>query len=361
MDYTIEKAELTVTANSEEITYGDDFKGFRVAYSGFVNGDDVSCLSGELTFTSGYPQAENSYGKVGTYKIKPGGLSSDNYEIAYISGTLTVNPKAITVTADSAEKTYGDADPEFTYEALGLVGEDELKGTLSREEGEAVGVYKITGGDLIGKRNPDYIISFTDADFIIRTKIIEAPEIVLSYNETVYDGGEKEPGATVKVNGTAIPETEYSVSYSDNVNAGDAVVTIGDNEGGNYVVSGETTFRIKPASITVTADAKTKVYGSPDPVLTYKATGLIGSDSLSGELSRESGENVGEYNIGKGTLTAGDNYEIVNVNGTLKVTKAETNTVTVDISGWTYGDNANVTVLVSALVTFSVPFTFTIS
>ena len=46
----------------------------------------------------------------------------DNYTISYVNGSLTVNPAALTVTANSATKTYGDtvtfAGTEFTTDGL---------------------------------------------------------------------------------------------------------------------------------------------------------------------------------------------------------------------------------------------------
>ena len=51
---------------------------------------------------------------VGTYPIVPSaatcatGLS--NYTISYVNGTLTVNPAALTITANNASKTYGHAE-----------------------------------------------------------------------------------------------------------------------------------------------------------------------------------------------------------------------------------------------------------
>ena len=54
-----------------------------------------------------------------------------------------------------------------------------------------------------------------------------------------------------------------------------------------------------------------KVYGASDPS-TYHGTasGLLKGDSLTGKLSREPGENVGQYRILPGTMSAGDNYTI---------------------------------------------------
>lgn len=43
------------------------------------------------------------------------------------------------------------------------------------------------------------------------------------------------------------------------------------------------------------ADAKTKVYGTADPELTYQVTGLKAGDSLTGSLTRDAGESVGSH------------------------------------------------------------------
>ena len=74
-------------------------------------------------------------------------------------------------------------------------------------------------------------------------------------------------------------------------------------------VSANLAITAKP--ITVTAAAKTKVYGEADPALTYtvNAGGLETGDSLSGALTRASGADVGTYAIGQGTL-ANSNYAI---------------------------------------------------
>ncbi|MDZ7606894.1 MAG: MBG domain-containing protein [Cyclobacteriaceae bacterium] len=80
--------------------------------------------------------------------------------------------------------------------------------------------------------------------------------------------------------------------------------------GPNYdltVITGE--FAIIPASLSVTVLAgQTKVYGQDDPILQYSSSGLVGGDTFTGALSREEGEDVGEYAVTIGDLSAGSNY-----------------------------------------------------
>ncbi|MBR0245309.1 MAG: hypothetical protein IJQ61_02400, partial [Bacteroidales bacterium] len=59
---------------------------------------------------------------------------------------------------------------------------------------------------------------------------------------------------SVKDGTVTIPSSEYTVGYTNNVNAGTATVTITDKSGGNYTVSGSKTFTINKVScIIVTA------------------------------------------------------------------------------------------------------------
>jgi hypothetical protein len=82
-----------------------------------------------------------------------------------------------------------------------------------------------------------------------------------------------------------------------------------------------TAANITKAPLTVKAVDKSKLLGASDPALTYTITSgsLFGTDSFSGSLTRDPGETVGTYAIKQGTLTAGANYELTFVNGTLLI------------------------------------------
>ncbi len=82
------------------------------------------------------------------------------------------------------------------------------------------------------------------------------------------------------------------------------------------------TLTISPAPLSVTAAPETKVYGSADPALAVAVTSgtLFGADSLSGALVRAPGENVGNYAIGQGSMTAGANYALTYIGAALTIT-----------------------------------------
>jgi hypothetical protein len=92
---TINPQALTITANDVTQTYNSiPYSGGNgVTYSGFVNGQNSSVLSGTIIFGGNSQGAVNA----GTYTIIPSGQSSSNYAITYVNGTLTINPAAVTV------------------------------------------------------------------------------------------------------------------------------------------------------------------------------------------------------------------------------------------------------------------------
>jgi MSHA biogenesis protein MshQ len=85
---TLVKAALTITANNDSKTYtGVAYSGGNgVVYSGFVNSETSSVLAGTLSYGGTAQGAVN----VGSYAITPGGLTSANYTISYVNGTLTI-------------------------------------------------------------------------------------------------------------------------------------------------------------------------------------------------------------------------------------------------------------------------------
>ena len=109
--------------------------------------------------------------------------------------------------------------------------------------------------------------------------------------------------------------------------AGAYPINVKYTENDNYeitVVPG--TYTITKKDITIKADAKTKVYGTANPTLTYTAEGIIPEDSpLSGSLSvvADKDTGVGDYDIVQGTVAADDNYYIAEyVGAKLTVEKA---------------------------------------
>src|SRR5207247_1998226 len=102
------------------------------------------------------------------------------------------------------------------------------------------------------------------------------------------------------------------------------------------------TLDITAATLSVSADHQSKVYGQADPTLSSHASGLQFSDTaagvLSGALSRAAGESVAgsPYAIAQGSLAASSNYSLVFSGNTLDI-NAATLSVSADHQSKVYG------------------------
>ncbi|WP_254795203.1 BspA family leucine-rich repeat surface protein, partial [Xylanibacter ruminicola] len=114
---TITKAPLTIAAKSYTIKQGKALPTFEVEYSGFKNNETEAVL----TTMPAVSVKANEYSEPGEYEITVSGAEADNYEISYVSGTLTITAKTesfngtvLTVedggSIDDAFESYGGRD-----------------------------------------------------------------------------------------------------------------------------------------------------------------------------------------------------------------------------------------------------------
>ena len=151
---TITPRPITITADNVTRIYGNANPAltFTLGGSGLVNGDQ---LSGALTTTAGITTG------VGNIAITQGTLTAGaNYSVSFTNGQLTITPRPITIRADDKDKLAGEPDPLFTFTIGegGLVNNDQLTGSLSRDPGETRGIFVIRRGTLVA--GPNYVITF---------------------------------------------------------------------------------------------------------------------------------------------------------------------------------------------------------
>ena len=80
-------------------------------------------------------------------------------------------------------------------------------------------------------------------------------------------------------------------------------------------------------NVTVTADNKSKTYGSDDPELTATVSGTLGSDTVTYTVSRAEGENVGTYDITPSGDEIQGNYKVSYEEGVFTITAQSINPV----------------------------------
>jgi hypothetical protein len=183
-------------------------------------------------------------------------------------------------------------------------------------------MYNITVGTLALSTN--YTLSFTSGVQFEIKKLTIVVTPTAGQNKT-YGG--TEPALTYGFAPALIGSDTFSgaLARDPGENVGMYNITVGTLAlSTNYTLSftSGVQFEIKKRSITVTADVKTKVYGQPDPALTYQVTNgsLVFGDSFTGGLSRAPGELVGTYAIQKGTLALNSNYYLTYIGADLTIT-----------------------------------------
>jgi hypothetical protein len=157
--------------------------------------------------------------------------------------------------------------------------------------------------------------------------------VSLSWNYTnpyTYNGTQQQVSAQVTnaLNGDTVNCLGYDGAAA--ADAGDyyAAVTALDNS--NYTLEDSYNnglyWSIQPCTVTVTANDLRKNYSEPDPELSYTVSDDVPL-LLTGELSRDYGEDVGSYYIRQGTLALAEeqsnNYVVKFVEGLLTVDVAK--------------------------------------
>ena len=112
---------------------------------------------------------------------------------------------------------------------------------------------------------------------IMSEESIKNYEIVIGEESIIYDGEEQKPAIILKEGETVIPEEEYTVEYTNNINAGTGKITVTINGSGQTV---EKEFTIEKRNVTITLYNQTVVEGYEIPDFGYTYDGLINSTDL---------------------------------------------------------------------------------
>jgi trimeric autotransporter adhesin len=202
-----------------------------------------------------------------------------------------------------------------------------------------VGTYAILQGSLALSSN--YSLTYVGANLTINTRPVT---VTADPQSKTY--GDADPALTYQI-------TSGSLAFSDSF-SGALTRVAGENVGTYAILQGTLALNsnysltyvganltITPRNLSVTADAKSKVYGDSDPALTYTHGALYNGDTdsvFTGGLQRAAGENVGSYAITQGTLSAGSNYNILFTGANFSITPRNL-TVAADAKTKVYGDS----------------------
>lgn len=326
------QATTSLTVN----VIGGSYYGSAPAFAGTTSVSGVTVTG--ITCTTATNNATFSTSlAAGIYAIKgtscSGGVLSDpNYTIgSYSGGQYQVLKVGLTVTADNKTRAYGAANPTPTYTATGWVNGDTsalLTGTPSYSTTATatsdVGTYPITiaAGTLHLSSNNYYVANYVAGTLTIAATPLTVTVIGGSFYGTApaFAGTTSVSGVTVS--GVTCAATTTAATFSPTLNAGtysidgttcsggalsNADYYIGTYTGSNYVV-----YR---ANLTVTADDKSRAYGSQNPALTYTITGFV-----NGETAATAVTGVANVSTTATAASAVGTYPISVAVGTLKAT-----------------------------------------
>jgi len=323
---TINPVPLTITANDASRSFNAANPPFTATYTGLVNGDTMSVVSG-LTFTT--PAIPSS--PAGIYPVTPSGASALNYAIAYVPGHLSIAEDLLTITANNQSATYGSALPTFTASDSGFVNGDTaavvtgLQFDTTARAGSNVGTYTITP---FGATAPSYYT----LDYISGTLTINPAALTITATSAsrLYGAANPSFGATYAgfVNGdTSSIVTGLSVSTTAGTGSGVGAYPIAPSGAAapNYTIGyvpGALT--VNPAPLTITANSASRLYGTANPTFSANYAGFVNGDTssvVSGLLlstTATAASNVGGYAITPSSAAAA-NYVIGYVPGTLTI------------------------------------------
>ena len=350
----IKKASLIVKAGDTEIEYGAAAETNGVTYS--IAGAERE-LGGTLTLTADYTQ----YGAAGKYRITASGLTSVNYEISYVPGTLTVKPRTVAVTwyTDSSATTVYNPSKAYDYDgavhqpyavASGMLRGEQLTLTVETDGGAKSEAGLNYTARITALSSGNYTVA--EADASVKFSIIEKNVVIWDNSELIYDGEAKQPSAWYYDDAGAhgLTDTELLDSagnvITSAVNAGDYTIRLKSVPDG--VTGGRSIgFKILPKQLTLGIGTGELVYGAVSGNLSSLleqlkntlngADGFAVKDGIPVKLIANISDTsaVGVYAVTGESADANGNYALTFTAGSIEIVKADIDESAIAFAGGT--------------------------
>lgn len=236
----ITPAQLTVTAESRNVTYKDEPPVYSSTFEGFVNGENTEVLGGTLSYECAYAAGSD----VDEYEIIPSGLTAENgnYEITYQPGKLTVSqakPEFELRNLDQLNRVYDakNTAPEAWTDSDGNVTVTIKKGSeILTEAPMNAGTYTVEVHTEAGK---NYEAGSQTFSFEIKKALLSVKAV--DQNVTV---GDAIPEYTVLYEGFAGTDTadvlngslQFTCEYAPDSAAGDYAIQPSGLTSENYEI-----------------------------------------------------------------------------------------------------------------------------
>ena len=317
---TVSKAPLTIKAGNYTKKQGEAMPTMTPTFEGFKNSETKSVLTKQPTISC--VVRVNSV--PGEYAVTVSGAQAKNYAITYVNGTFTVTQAdPVTLTARSYTRSYGGANPNFSFDVSGETFGGEPIIECAATKNSPVGTYPIVikQGSVVN----------TNAQYVNGTLTITKAPMTIKAGDYTKKQGEAMPTFTPIFSGFKNYETKSvltrqpTISCEATVNSvpGEYAVNISGAEAQNYEIThinGKLTVT-NADPVTLTARSYTREYGEANPGFAFDVNGATLGGQPVIECSATKDSPVGTYPI---VIKQGS---VVNtngqyVNGMLTITKA---------------------------------------
>ena len=351
---TITKGDRTVvTAKSYTRFYGDPNPKFEYTID-----------EGELEKEPEIICDATSASPVGVYPIIIRPKSSEDSNCIYVNGTLNIVPAPLIAFVNDAYRAYGDRNPDFTIFYSGFVNNENESVLSAKPQATTNATPKSIVGDypinLNGGKARNYDFSYKQG----MLTVVKAP-LLAKVNDETKTYGNHNPTFTIKFdglkNGEIVPDwAEKPTIQTEATQTSDVGEYTIEASGvpQNYDLKKITpgTLTVTPASLTIKANDKSRLYYSEEPSYDFTYSGFVNKENeqvlmeqpvIETEATKTS--NVGQYIITPKNAIA-KNYTISYIPGILTIEK-RTLTATAPNTQREYGeDNPTLTLSYSGFV-----------
>ena len=320
-----EVTSIMVGEEETELYTEDDF-----TFSGTASAARTDAGTTNMNLTEGQFTNTNTNFSTVTFDITDGYIT-----VNAVDAIVTIVGSVDTVTYDGTEHTVThytatantdlyDVEEDFTFTPgeTSTIVEDEIAATRT----DVGTTYMGLTAEQFENTNENFAnvtFNVTDGHITVNPAAIT---IIADENGKVY--GAAEP-TTLTATVEGVPESGvdpvYTVSRAEGEDVGEYPITVTPSADANpnyTITTVGGVFTITPATVTVTADNKSKVYGTEDPDLTWTAEGFQNNDNeemLTVSISRAEGETVGTYTITPSGDAVQGNYNVEYVTGTFSI------------------------------------------
>ena len=354
---------ITITASDQSFVFDGlthEHNEVTVTSGELLSGDVlIASATGSITNVSENEKGNNPIAD--GYKIMHEGEDvTSNYRILTKAGTLTMQPRAVTIKAQDKAFAYdGKAKSWDGYDVDGLAEGDEIeavtKGSITYPRQSPVSNVIDTWKFVHGQKD-NYTVT-TEEGLLTMSRAEAAITIEAASEEWTYDGGVHTNSKVTVTEGKLlegdklVAHAEGSVSNVNDTTAGNnpvaegwKIVHDGEDVTDNYAVTTKAgTLTIKAKTVTVTANTEEFTYdGYAHSNAGYEVDGLVGTDNITAKVKGSityPGEGIVVNKLESWEMTAGnpDNYTVAKADGELTM-KAATQPLTIKAADhqWIY-------------------------